>query len=112
MKNQKRTKQRRTTLQQRIRIVEQFEQSGLTRRAFSKQSGIPVSTLGKWLKDTRSITNHPSPVILKEVTLPEVKPDFLMPFAVELTGPTGIMVRCRESLSVEALALLLCGLPC
>jgi hypothetical protein len=112
MKNRRKSKQRRTPPEQRTRIIEQFERSGLTRRAYSKQFGIPLSTLGKWLKDSRNSNNLPSPMLFQEIAVPAVTTDFAKPWAMELIGPTGIMVRCRDSLSVQETSILLRGLPC
>jgi hypothetical protein len=51
------TRQHRATADQRMRMVEQFRRSGLTRAAFSQQYGIPLATLNWWLAkvDKKSI---------------------------------------------------------
>jgi len=109
MKDRRKSKLRRTPPEKRIRIIEQFERSGQTRRTFSQQSGVPLSTLGKWLKDSRNSRNHTTPVLFQEVALPDTHSDVSTPWAMELVGPTGILIRCRDSLTIQEAILLLYG---
>jgi transposase-like protein len=49
MENKTITRQHRATADRRMRMVEQFRRSGLTRTAFCRQYGVPLPTLGYWL---------------------------------------------------------------
>jgi hypothetical protein len=46
-------KQHRKPSNQRLQMVNQFRQSGLSRKAFCKKRGIPLSTLNWWLRKTK-----------------------------------------------------------
>lgn len=109
MENKAITRQYRATADQRMQMVEQFRRSGLTRAAFSKQYGIPLATLSWWLTKTKRASNLPVPVIFREVRLepPAIEP--INPWAMELIGPSGLTIRCREALAVRDLARLLRG---
>jgi hypothetical protein len=62
MENKTITRQYRATADQRMRMVEQFRRSGLTRAAFSKQYGVPLATLSWWLKKAKRASSLPVPV--------------------------------------------------
>jgi len=64
---------------ERLQMVEQFRRSGLTRKAFSTQYGIPLATLSWWLAKTKHSSNLPVPVVFREVRL--------APPATEPTNP-------------------------
>jgi len=101
--------QHRATADQRMRMVEQFRRSGLTRAAFSQQYGIPKATLSWWLAKTKRSSNLPVPVLFREVRLESPATEPIYPWAMEVIGPSGMTVRCREALSVRDLSRLLRG---
>jgi hypothetical protein len=103
------TRQHRATADQRLRMAEQFRRSGLTRAAFSKQYGIPLATLSRWLARGKRASNLPVPVVFREVRLESPATEPINPWAMEVVGPSGMKVRCREALSVRNLARLLRG---
>ena len=102
-------RQHRATADQRMQMVEQFRRSGLTRNAFSQQYGIPKATLSWWLAKTKRSSNLPVPVVFREVRLEPPATDPTNRWAMEVVGPSGLTVRCRETLAVRDLALLLRG---
>ncbi|MBI4470579.1 MAG: hypothetical protein HY650_14790 [Acidobacteria bacterium] len=109
---------------ERLRMVEQFHRSGLTRAAFSEQYGIPPATLNWWLAKARSSgssgvrtsrrdahvdgSGGAIPVVFSEVRLPAIDPATRSAWAMELTSG-GLTVRLREALSLRELARLLRG---
>ena len=96
------------TAVQRAEFVDQFQRSGLTRKAFAKSHDIPVSTLNNWLTAARRVSKNSTPVLFREMRLPSVHAPALQ-WAMEVMGPDGLMVRCREPLSIPDLAWLLRG---
>ena len=105
------TRQNRATADQRMRMVEQFRRSGLTRAAFSKHYGVPLATLSWWLKKAKRASNLPVPVVFSEVklTAPDVSTNG---WAIEIVAPSGLTIRCREALTVHDLAHLIRGARC
>ena len=103
------TRQQRATADERLWMVEQFRRSGLTRAAFSQQYGIPKATLNWWLAKAKRTSNLPVPVVFKEVRLEPSAIEPINPWAMEVAGPSGVTVRCREKLAVRDLARLLRG---
>lgn len=103
------TRQHRATADQRMRMVEQFRRSGLSRAAFSRQYGIPLATLSWWLAKAKRASNLPVPVVFREVRLEPAATKPSNPWAMEVVGPSGLTVRCRETLAVHDLARLLRG---
>lgn len=97
----------RATPEQRLQMVEQFRQSGLTRLAFSQHYGVPLATLSWWLKKTKVGSNLPVPVLFSEVKLakPEIPPDHA--WGMEIVAPSGLTIRCREQVTVRDLARLI-----
>ena len=97
---------------QRLEMVEQFRRSGLTRAAFSRQSGISVGTLNWWLGKTKGVSKLPAPVVFREfqLTPPPATPSNA--WAMEVVVPSGLTVRCREPLSAHLLVRLLRGTGC
>jgi hypothetical protein len=95
-------------------MVEQFRQSGLTRRAFSQQSGVPLATLSWWLRKTRKVANLPAPmpILFREINLrtPEISSPHA--WAMEVIAPSGMTVRFREPLAVKDLVKLMRGGRC
>jgi len=91
-------------------MVGRFQQSGLSRKAFAAQEGVPRSTLDFWLY----VASHrpgPSPVVFREVevSLPAAQPEG---WAMEIESRDGLVIRCREALSGSELAQLLRGAKC
>jgi len=104
-------RRRRTSAVQRARLIARFKSSGLTRIAFARRHGLGVSTLGGWLTKVRA-TRRATPVAFGEVSLAEVDSAPVIRWAMEVEGPGGLTIRCREALSVRDLALLLKGPSC
>jgi hypothetical protein len=102
-------RQHRATADQRLRMVEQFRRSGLTRATFSKQYGIPLATLSWWLAKTKRASNLPVPVVFREVRLEAPATEPSNPWSMEVVAPSGLTVRFRETLAVHDLARLLRG---
>jgi hypothetical protein len=103
-------RQQRWTAAERLEMVERFQRSGLTRKAFAAQEGVARSTLDFWLY----VASHrpgPSPVLFREVqvSFPAAQP---AGWAMEIEGPDGLKIRCREALSAAELARLLRGAKC
>jgi hypothetical protein len=105
--NNSRKKIFRTTVQ-RAEFVDQFQRSGLTRKAFAKSHSIPVSTLNNWLTAARHVSKSRTPVLFREVSLSAVRAPGLQ-WAMEVMGCDGLMIRCREPLPIQDLAWLLRG---
>ena len=96
---------------QRLQMVEQFRRSGLTRKAFSLQYGVPLATLSWWLNKAKRASNAPIPLSFSEVkVIPAV--DTADGWAMEVEAPSGVKVRCREALPVRTLERLLRGARC
>jgi hypothetical protein len=106
------SRRQRSTPEQRKRVVEEFEQSGLTRIEFSKRRRLALSTLGKWLAEVRNIPCNSFPVAFQEVTVPAISRPVSVAWAMELIGPTGVTIRFRDTLSTQELALLMRGIQC
>lgn len=104
-------RRRRTSPTQRARLIARFQSSGLTRIAFARRHDLGVSTLGRWLTETRA-TPRPAPVEFREVRLAGVGSVPATRWAMEVEGAGGLTVRCREALSVQDLAALLRGPSC
>jgi len=100
-------KQYRASANQRRQMVEQFRRSGLSRRAFSRQRGIPISTLNWWLRKIKPTSNLPIPIEFSEVMVipPSTKENGA--WAMELVAPSGLTIRCREALTAPDLMQLL-----
>jgi len=104
--------QHRGTAAQRMRMVEQFRRSGLTRAAFSRQHGIPLATLSWWLAKKNRASNQPMPVVFSEVMLAPPAATLSNAWAMEVVSPSGMTVRCREALPVRDLTRLLRDIRC
>jgi hypothetical protein len=95
---------------ERLQMVEQFRRSGLTRKAFSLQYGVPLATLNWWLSKVKRPSGAPSAMTFREINvLPAADPPGK--WAMEVESSCGVKVRCREALSVESLERLLRGGP-
>ena len=97
---------------QRLKMVEQFRRSGLTRAAFSRQHQIPLATLNWWLKRTKLASNLPAPVVFSEVILPPAPAAATTPWAMEFVRPDGLIIRYRDAISTHDLVRLLRGPRC
>ncbi len=100
-------KRKRSTAAERAQILEEFHRSGLSRIAFSRTHNIALSTLSKWLTNAKRETS--APVLFRELRVPQVPPGAGIPWAVEIIGPDGMMIRCREALLLEDVSWLLRG---
>ena len=96
---------------ERLQMVEQFRCSGLTRKAFALQYGVPLATLSWWLSKTKQLPSAPASMAFREI---KVIPAVVTPgkWAMELESPSGVKVRCREALPVATLERLLRGPLC
>jgi|WetSurMetagenome_2_1015567.scaffolds.fasta_scaffold400202_1 transposase-like protein len=110
----KKTSQRRATADQRLQMVEQFRQSGLTHRAFCRQYGVPPATLNWWLKKAKRISNLPVPVpvLFREVKLASPERSFDTGWKMEIIAPSGLTIRCREQFEAQDIAKLIRGEQC
>jgi len=102
----------RITAAQRARVIERFQRSGLTRRAFVRKSGIALSSLNRWLAQAKSTPNVPFPVRLSELKLAPLLAAPPTGWAMEIVSPQGLTLRCCEPLKVQDLMLLLRGSSC
>jgi hypothetical protein len=92
-------------------MVEQFRCSGLTRKAFSRQYGVPLATLSWWLSKAKNASNASIPVTFREVkVIPAL--DAAEKWAMEVESPSSVKVRCREALPIRTLERLLRGPRC
>jgi hypothetical protein len=100
-------KQNREPANQRLQMVDQFRQSGLSRKAFCKKRGIPISTLTWWLRKTKSSSKLPAPNKFCEVTVipPSMRANGT--WAMELIASSGLTIRCREAIPVSDLMKLM-----
>jgi len=107
--NSAKKRHQRRTAAERAEVVEQFQLSGLTRKAFSQTQKIALSTLSKWLMNAKHRSIARPPLLFREVTVPFAPPHPAVPWAVEIVAPDGVTVRCREALPMAELAWLLRG---
>jgi len=92
-------------------MVEQFLRSGLTRKAFCRQYGVPLATLSWWLSKAKRPSVAPASMTFREVkVIPAVVT--AEKWAMEVESPSGVKVRCREALPVRTLERLLRGRVC
>ena len=98
---------------QRLRIAERCENSGLAPSEFASRHRIPVSSLQRWLRELRNTPKETPAAVFREVAVcPPLAGSASQPWALEIVGPDGMTVRCRERLSIEDLACLLRGRGC
>lgn len=99
--------------QERLRIAESCESSGLTRSEFARRNQVSLSSLQRWLAESRSVPKESAPVFFQEVS---ISPPLGVPaskgWAAEIIAPDGMTVRLREQMSVEDLVRLLRGRAC
>ncbi len=104
-----RSKWKRSTAAERAEVLDQFHRSGLTRKAFCRTHSFALSTLSKWLTDAKRKNNPSVPVLFKELSARQASTLGTASWAVEIIGPDGVMVRCREALPLCDLSWLLRG---
>jgi transposase-like protein len=97
---------------ERLQMVEQFRRSGLTRKAFSRQYGVPLATLQWWLSKAKRAPSASTPVTFSEVKVIGSALDDSGKWAMEVESTSGVKVRCREALPVRTLERLLRGARC
>lgn len=102
-------KMKRTTPAERAGVLEQFRQSGLSRKDFAQNHQIELYTLHRWLARARK-ESAPSQPQFREIP-------FLSPFpsaswALEIISPAGVTVRFRERPALEELPGILRGMAC
>ena len=95
-------------------IVEAFRRSGLTRREFCDQTGVPPSTLNWWLTRARRATTGP-PIAFTEVGLP-CPPGAPVPqphpWVLEIVFNERVTIRSRDPIAVSDLGRLLRAARC
>lgn len=88
---------------ERERLLEAYDASGLTQKAFAEQHGLAYSTLVYWLKLRRqkmqTAAGSKSVSLFREVSLPSVSPSVL-----EVCLPDGMVLRGGDAASLAALA--------
>ncbi len=104
-------KQKRSTAAERAQVLEQFHRSGLSRKAFSRTHAVALSTLSKWLTNAKRKNENKAtvPVPFKELSMRQASTLGMVSWAVEIVGPDGLLVRCREALPLHELSRLLRG---
>ncbi len=102
-------KQRRKTPAERAALLDEFQRSGLTRPEFSNTHNIALSTLSKWLTNAKRKRKTSAPVLFRELSVPHIPTIAAIPWAAEIVGPGGVLIRLREALSLEDLSWLLRG---
>jgi hypothetical protein len=101
--------QSRPSVDARLQMVQRFRASSLSRRAFSKSEGVPLSTLDWWLQKAKTNTADKKPTIeFQELTLGTSHVTAAPPpWAMEVVTPGGWIIRCRETLRADEVARLL-----
>ena len=102
-------KMKRTTAAERAGVVEQFRQSGLSRKAFAENQDIALYKLHRWLAQARKETVR-SPLPFREI--PFLSPFSSASWALEIINPSGITIRFRDRPSLEELPRMLRALAC
>jgi transposase-like protein len=102
------TRAARTTRAQRARVVEQYQQSGLTRVVFARRHGLAVWKLRRWLAEANAGSKLASSTMLfGELKLaPGALPE-PAGWALEVVGANGVTIRLRQALTVRELSRLL-----
>ena len=88
---------------ERERLLESYDVSGLTQKAFAKREGLAYSTLVYWLKlrrqKSQTTTRPDVGSLFEEVMMPLSSPSFL-----EVCLPDGLVLRGGDAESLAALA--------
>jgi len=99
--------------EERRRIAELCERSGLTHGEFAKRHGFSLSSPQRWLSEARSTIERAPAVVFQEIDVsPRVTATASPTWSVEIVGPDGVTVRCRERLRIEELVQLFRGRAC
>lgn len=106
--NLERIARRHRKLEERRRIVERCEGSGLSRSEFARRHRILLSSLQQWLAEARNAPKEVPAVVFREVAAsPPLIVSTSPTWAIEIVRPDGATVRCRDGLSVDDLLRLL-----
>ncbi|MFB9902298.1 hypothetical protein ACFFOV_17900, partial [Cerasicoccus arenae] len=88
---------------ERERLLEAYDVSGLTQKAFAEQHGLAYSTLVYWLKLRRqkkeAVAGPACVSLFQEVSMPSVSP-----LVLEVRLPDGMVLRGGDAASLAALA--------
>ncbi len=99
--------------EERLRIAQRCQSSGLSQSEFARRHRISLSSLQRWLTEARNPTKEVPGVAFQEVKIaPSVAEAIPSVWAMEIVGPDGMTVRCRDGLSLEDLTGLLRGRAC
>jgi transposase-like protein len=99
--------------EERRRMAELCSQSGLTQREFAKRHQVSLSSLQRWLSEQRTERRDMPAVVFREMSVPPpLTSSPSSAWAVEIVGPDGTIIRCRDAWSFESLVLLLQGRAC
>ena len=108
-----RTPRRHLKPQERLRIAERCQSSGLSQSEFARRCRISLSSLQRWLAEARDSSKEVPGVAFQEVKIaPLVEGVISSVWAMEIVSPDGMTVRCRDGLSLEDLVGLLRGRGC
>jgi transposase len=108
-----RVTRRRRNPEERRRIAELCERSGLSQSEFAKHHSLSLSSLQRWLAEARSGCSDVPAVVFREVGVsPPPALSASAMWAIELVSPDGVTVRYREPLSFEELSRLLRDRTC
>jgi hypothetical protein len=86
-------------------ILNAFRRSGLSRRAFCAETGVPVSTLTRWLVREPTTT----PITFAEIQAPASP---TVTWALEVALPGGVILRWRDRPDVADLVAVLHDARC
>lgn len=108
-----RTTRRHLKPQERLRIAERCQGSGLSQSEFARRYRVSLSSLQRWLAEARNPAKEVPVVAFQEVRIaPLVAGAIPSVWAMEIVSPDGMTVRCRDGLSLKDLAGLLRGRAC
>jgi hypothetical protein len=100
---------RRTSAAERMKMLERYRASGLTRQAFCQQEGISIHKLDFWRRKEKKVTKGKG-LALREVQWPATVPP--EGWSMEIVSPAGWTIRRREPLSVEEIGQLVREAKC
>jgi len=100
-------------LEERRRIADRCETSGLSRSEFARRHGISLSSLQRWLAEAHNAPKEVPALVFREVAVsPPLTVSASPAWAVEIVSPDGVTVRCRDGFSVDDLSCLVRGPRC
>jgi hypothetical protein len=91
-------------------MLRRFQESGKGRRAFARENGIGLSTLGYWIRQEKRKAVIPAvsaPMVFSELRLNTQGVGSESAWAMEVVSPSGLRVRSREALPTHLLIRLL-----